>query len=338
SDPFGTDDIGSVLVSIKNPTGTEIASGAMTPQPDTNAADGSLTYEFLFTVPTNAPPGGWTATVTAKEGVEDMVDDTVNIGFVVQALVSLGKNWGVDATPGDTVTLTIGGATANTPGTSTAGGGTTAATAAAAPGAMLTLGEAFTTGSAGTYTVSLACNRIKDGGAVPVTGTGLSRTIVMPADSGVACTWTNAKTVSLTVIKLSTVHSDPINGTSNPKAIPGALVDYLVTIRNPAAVSVDADSVWLTDMIPEEVLMVVADLVAPGSGPVAFTDGSPSSGLSLGVSDVQFSSDGGTTWTYAPTADSAGTDALVKALRINPKGIFNPNNAAFQVRFRTRVR
>src|SRR5690606_36884400 len=199
SDPFGTADIGSVAVSIKNPTGTVIASGAMTPQPDADATDGSLTYEFVFTVPTNAPLGGWTATVTAKEGVEDMVQDVANIGFIVQGHVWLGKTWGVDATPGDTVTLTIGGATATTPGTSTAGGSTTAATAAAAGGTTLSLGETFTTGSAGHYTVTLACTRTKDGVAVATSGTGLSRTIVMPADSGVACTWTNAKTVSLTV-------------------------------------------------------------------------------------------------------------------------------------------
>src|SRR5690606_12766639 len=110
SDPFGIDDIGSVSVSIKNPTGTIIASGAMPSQPDTSASAGSLTYEFLFTAPTNAPLGAWTATVTAKEGVEDMVQDIVNIGFVVQARVLLGKTWGVDAIPGDAVTLTIGGA------------------------------------------------------------------------------------------------------------------------------------------------------------------------------------------------------------------------------------
>src|SRR5690606_287536 len=107
SDPFGTDDISSVSVSIKNPTGTEIApdslkhpsrteiaAGAMTPQADPDATDGSLTYEFVFTVPTSAPLGGWTATVTAKEGVEDMVEDVANIGFVVQGHVSLGKTWG----------------------------------------------------------------------------------------------------------------------------------------------------------------------------------------------------------------------------------------------------
>ncbi|MDG6347908.1 hypothetical protein QAA18_04015 [Luteimonas sp. 8-5] len=338
SDPFGTDDIGAVSVSIKNPTGVEVASGAMTPQPDTDATDGSLTYEFVFTVPTNAPLGGWTATVTAKEGVENMVDDVANIGFIVQGQVSLGKTWGLDATPGDTVMLTIAGATASTAGTSTAGGSTTAATGAAAGGATLTLGETFTTGSAGNYTVTLACVRTKDGVAVATSGIGLSRTIVMPADSGVACTWTNAKTVSLTVVKLSMVHSDPVNGTSNPKAIPGAFVDYLITIMNPSTVPVDPDSVWLTDMIPDELMMVVADLVAPGSGPVEFTDGSPASGLHLGISDVEFSSDGGATWAYVPTAGSDGTDALVKALRINPKGTFNPNNAAFQVRFRTRVR
>src|SRR5690606_32964282 len=113
--------------------------------------------------------------------------------------VSLGKSWGVDATPGDKVELVIGGATATTPGLSTAGGSTISATAAAAGGATLTLGETFIVGSAGNYTITLACARTKDGGVVPASGNGLSRTIVMPVDSGLACTWTNAKTVSLTV-------------------------------------------------------------------------------------------------------------------------------------------
>src|SRR5690606_8032742 len=131
------------------------------------------------------------------------------------------------ATPGDTVTLTIAGATANTPGTSMAGGSTTAATAAAAGGSTLTLGETFVVGDAGQYTISLACVRTKDGGVVTVNGTGLARTMVMPSDSAVSCAWTNARTVALTVVKLSTVHSDPVNGTSDPKAIPGAFVDYL---------------------------------------------------------------------------------------------------------------
>src|SRR5690606_35818769 len=100
-----------------------------------------------------------------------------------------------DAIPGDAVTLTIGGATATTAGTSVAGGGTTPGTAAAAGGATLTLGEVFTVGSAGNYTITLACSRSRDGGAIAVGGTGLSRTIVVPADSGVACAWTNLKSV-----------------------------------------------------------------------------------------------------------------------------------------------
>lgn len=42
-------------------------------------------------------------------------------------------------------------------------------------------------------------------------------------------------TVSLTVTKTSTVYSDPVNGTSNPKRIPGAVVTYLITIVNNGA-------------------------------------------------------------------------------------------------------
>jgi uncharacterized repeat protein (TIGR01451 family) len=345
SDPFGTDDIDSVAVSIKNPTGTVIASGTMTPQADADTTDGSSTYEFVFTVPTSAPLGGWTATVTAKEGVEDLVQDVANIGFVVQGSVSLGKTWGVGANPGDAVNLTIGGATTSTAGMSTAGGSTLAATAAAAGGATLTLGEAFTSGSPGSYTITLACVRAMDSGTVTVSGTGLSRSIVMPSDSAVNCTWTNSKSVQLTVVKLSTVHSDPVNGTTNPKAIPGAVMEYRVIVTNPAANPVDADSMFVRDPLPAQVELRVADLGGADSGPVSFTNGSPASGMTYSfgalsnlTDDLQFSNDHGATWNYVPTPDANGFDPMVTGIRVNPKGVFNPNNAQFTLKFQVRIK
>jgi uncharacterized repeat protein (TIGR01451 family) len=348
SDPFGTDDISSVTVTIKDPSNNTVAVGGMTALADADTSDGSRSYEFNFTVPTNAATGGWTAAIRANEGVEGVHDDR-NIGFLVQNLVTLTKAWGSGVIAGDTVNLTIGGATTATAGTSTAGGTTTAATAAAAGGTILTLGEAYTTGSAGNYTITLACVRAKDGLAVTVDGTALSRTITMPADSGVDCTWTNSKTTPLMVVKLLSVVSDPVNATTNPKAIPGAIIEYTIIVTNPSATPVDAGTVFVSDAIPAHLRLRVAD-IASGVGPARFVDGAPASGLTYSyggltnaTDDLEFSNDDGASWVYQPTADGAGLDAAVDVVRVNPKGVYNgnggvpANNAQFTIRLRMQV-
>jgi uncharacterized repeat protein (TIGR01451 family) len=57
---------------------------------------------------------------------------------------------------------------------------------------------------------------------------------------------------ALTVTKLSTVISDPINGSTNPKAIPGATIEYCITVNN-AAGSATATSVAISDPLPSTV-------------------------------------------------------------------------------------
>ncbi|MDN3645677.1 hypothetical protein QWY75_05585 [Pontixanthobacter aestiaquae] len=53
----------------------------------------------------------------------------------------------------------------------------------------------------------------------------------------------------VTVTKASTIVSDPINGTSNPKAIPGALVEYCIVVSNgPGAAT--ATGVNVADTLP----------------------------------------------------------------------------------------
>ena len=65
------------------------------------------------------------------------------------------------------------------------------------------------------------------------------------------------------------------------------------------------------------------------SGPVAFSNGSLTSGLTYTFTslasttdDVAFSNDNGTTWTYTPVPNANGVDPNVTNLRINPKGTF----------------
>ena len=133
----------------------------------------------------------------------------------------------------------------------------------------------------------------------------------------------------LVVAKESTTVSDPINGTSSPKAIPGAVVEYVVTVTNQGPGEVDNNSFTLTDAIPPGSCMRVTDIDGPGSGPVDFDDGSPSSDLSytfLGLTssgdDLEFSSDGGLNYDYDPSPDSSGCDPLVTNVRVNPRGTF----------------
>ena len=80
------------------------------------------------------------------------------------------------------------------------------------------------------------------------------------------------------------------------------------------------------------------------SGPVRFTDGSPSSGLiytftslASATDDIEFSNDGGSTYTYVPVADGAGLDADVTHIRIRPRGSFQ-GFGAFTVEFKAGVK
>jgi hypothetical protein len=93
--------------------------------------------------------------------------------------------------------------------------------------------------------------------------------------------------------------------------------------------------------------MLLTDIGAPGSGPVVFTDGTPSSALTWtytalnhAADDLEFSSDGGLTWAYAPVPDVTGVDAAVTDIRMRPKGLMPGQGVAapnFQLTFRVRV-
>lgn len=56
----------------------------------------------------------------------------------------------------------------------------------------------------------------------------------------------------LTLAKTSRVVNDPVNGTTNPKAIPGATVEYCITVAN-AAGAATATNVSLIDDLPADV-------------------------------------------------------------------------------------
>ncbi len=152
----------------------------------------------------------------------------------------------------------------------------------------------------------------------------------------------------LTHLKTVTVVSDPFNGSSNPKSIPGAIQLYSIQVSNQGGGAVDADSLVVTDTIPPNTAMMLTDAGASGSGPIAFLQGSTSSGLSFtfgsfdsSTDDVEFSNDGGNTWSYTPTPNAEGYDPAITHVRVRLRGAMSANSGGddpgFELRWRVRV-
>ena len=112
-------------------------------------------------------------------------------------------------------------------------------------------------------------------------------------------------------------------------SIPGNEVRYRLSAQSIGNSAIDSGTIIFTDALPSEIALKVDDIGAAGSGPVRFIDGTPNSGLSYNFSglssttdDVDFSNDGGTSFTYTPIDDGSGVDDNVTHIRISPSGSF----------------
>lgn len=72
------------------------------------------------------------------------------------------------------------------------------------------------------------------------------------------------RTATLTVTKSSRVISDPVNNTSNPKRIPGAIVEYCIDITNTGSTA--ADTVVVSDAIPANTAYVTSSIKTAATG------------------------------------------------------------------------
>jgi len=176
----------------------------------------------------------------------------------------------------------------------------------------------------GVYTVRVTANE------------GVEGTVT---DLGVGTFTVEIPQPSLTVLKTSTVLSDPINATTNPKRIPLAIVRYDIVTSNSGPGTVDANTLVLTDPIPANTSLYVA---TTSGDPVVFINGAPVSGLTWSyAANVTYSNVGAAgPWTYVPSPDADGFDAAVRALRVAPGGTMNAvggGNPAFTIQFRVRV-
>ncbi len=91
---------------------------------------------------------------------------------------------------------------------------------------------------------------------------------------------------ALSVVKSSTIISDPFNNTTNPKFIPGAVVQYCIAVTN-AAGSSTATTVNISDTLPAEVTYdstygIKVGGTVNGSG-VCQTDGTGAGAFASGV-------------------------------------------------------
>jgi len=153
-----------------------------------------------------------------------------------------------------------------------------------------------------------------------------------------------------TVTKLTTLISDPVNGTTNPKRIPGAIIEYTLLVTNPG-VAMTANTVQVVDPLDASTALVVSDIAGAGSGPLAFAQGTVSSGLTYtytnaasATDDLEYfnSTSGGTRITVL-TPNALGCDATIRRVEVNPKGTFADGTGvgtdpSFQLRFRVCVR
>jgi hypothetical protein len=187
-----------------------------------------------------------------------------------------------------------------------------------------TLSETFTVGNGANYGQALACT----GNATALAGNLLT---VNAADTAIDCTFTNSYVAPLAITKTSAAFSDPINGLTNPKLIPGGFANYTLTVTAPASTSPTNNSVIVTDALPANLSLFVGTY-APGPGPVRFTAGSSGltysfTSLANATDDLEFSNNGGASWTYVPTIDANGVDANVTHVRIRPKGAMVPGSS-----------
>ena len=86
----------------------------------------------------------------------------------------------------------------------------------------------------------------------------------------------------LSINKNSVVISDPVEGSTNPKAIPGAVLQYCVVVSNAASAGTSATNISVGDVLPATVTYkpnsVVLNAVVTGSGATA-TCGSGTAGV-----------------------------------------------------------
>ncbi len=230
-------------------------------------------------------------------------------------------------------------ATATTTGTgSTVTNGTT-------PQVLVSAGTAYAFAEVGSgttsltqYTSAMTCTNAFSGSSTTLPS-AVGGTVTPQMGDVISCTITNtrrATNATLTLVKTSSVLTDPINGSTDPKMIPGAIVEYSILVSNTGPTSVDSNSVLLIDSLPSQ--MKVGTAATP-----TFTQGSPTSGLTFSATnDIKYSNAASAPPTFADCTytPTSAYDAAVKFICVNPKGKMAGSTGtppSFTISFRTQM-
>ena len=139
---------------------------------------------------------------------------------------------------------------------------------------------------------------------------------------------------SVTLTKTNAPWSDPVNGTTNPKMIPGADLIYTLTVANANTSPVDLSTTVLTDPLPSQVTFYNGDIDDAGPLTTNYDFNAGTTGLTFGAANLTYSNNAGATYVYTP---AAGYDPAVTALRFAPVGSMAANSS-FTLKFRARIK
>lgn len=224
---------------------------------------------------------------------------------------------------GDQFTMNISQGSTVVATTTTTGSGATVTNAAtpqtqvAAATAYVLAEAASGTTTLGQYTSGMVCTNAAASSTVLPTTVGGSVTPQM--GDIISCVITNTKraaNAALGMVKTSVLLSDPINGSTNPKAIPGAIVRYSFQVQNSGPAAVDSNALLIVDTLPLQI--AVGNAAAP-----IFTQGTPTSGLTFSsATDIRYSNAATMPATFAACTYTpvAAYDPAVKYVCLRPQG------------------
>lgn len=144
----------------------------------------------------------------------------------------------------------------------------------------------------------------------------------------------------------SNIVGSPAGNSGALATVPGAVVDFSVSVTGPTHGGIAAASFAVTDKVPEHLSLFVGDLDHSGTGPAVFKDNDSGlefsfDGLSSAKDSIEFSNDGGKTFDYIPVADTDGFDANVTHIKLRPSGALLPTVSKyerFSLRYRMKVK
>jgi len=270
-------------------------------------SDSGGTNEIVAGGSTIHVSGNWTNSDTFTAGTS-----TVFLDGVGQTLAGSTTFYNLTKTATSTDTLSFSAGTTQTiTGTATLSG---------ASGQLLSLRS---TASPAQWNFNFTAGAVKDISYVDVqdsnaSGSDSSLIDINPSysvDSGNNVSWFG--NANITVVKSSTVLSDPVNGTADPKRIPGAVVEYTIIVTNTAGAQ--ATSLTVTDDLSAETTSLDFEVDSYGAGRgIQVTAPNINGGLALNLTNASDGDQGDYSATAANTVTvggiilNAGEQATVK--------------------------